>query len=255
MLRGDQAVDVIRTETSSDAANFFSKNPPRVWFADGASLDGNEYTPLKADIPPYDAARIEVWDWTGVNIRKESQGDAREADSIQAAVIARLRADDYVLIFDDDESGEAADVVAVRVVGGIHAPIEVAVELYHLKYSSGDTPGARVGDLYVVCGQAQTSIRWMSTHEKRTDLFTHLLRREAKRLSNGRPTRFERGDSRLVERLREMVHTTRMTLKIIVVQPGVSKASISDTQRYLLSVTENYLMETYQLGFSVVTSE
>ena len=255
VLHSDQPVRVIRTETSFGAADFFSENPPRVWLANGASLDGNEYTPLKADIPPYEAARIEVWDWTGINIRKESQGDTKEPDSIQAAVIARLRADDYLLIFDDDESGEAADVVAVRVVGGIQSPTEIAVEFYHLKYSSEPVPGARVADLYVVCGQAQTSIRWMSSHKRRTDLFTHLLRREAKRLDDGRPTRFERGDSRLVETLREMVHITRMTLKIIVVQPGVSKAIISDTQRHLLSVTENYLMETYQLRFAVVTSE
>ena len=255
VLRGDQPVHVIRSETSFGAADFFSENPPRVWFADGASLDGNEYTPLKADLPPYDMAQIEAWDWTGINIRKESQGDSREADSIQAAVIARLRAEDYLLIFDDDGSGEAADIVTVRVVGGIQAPTELAVEFYHLKYSSEDAPGARISDLYVVCGQAQTSIRWMSSHERRTDLFTHLLRREAKRLSDGRSTRFERGDSQLVETLRGMTHTTRMTLRIIVVQPGLSKAGISDTQRHLLSVTENYLMETYQLLFSVVTSE
>jgi superfamily II DNA or RNA helicase len=255
VLRGDQPVRVLRADTAFNAANFFSENPPRVWFADGASLDGNEYTPLKADLPPYDPSLIEVWDWTGINIRKESQGYAREPDSIQAAVIARLRASDYHLIFDDDENGEAADLVAVRLIGGLDAPTQIDVEFYHLKYSSEDAPGARIGDLYVVCGQAQTSIRWMSSHEKRTDLFTHLLRREAKRQRDGRPTRFERGDTRLVETLREMTRTTRMTLKIVVVQPGVSKAAISETQLRLLSVTENYLMETYQLPFAVVTSD
>lgn len=252
--RSEQPVRVLRADTASNAADFFSENPPRVWFADGASLDGNEYTPLKAELPPYDPSRIEVWDWTGINIRKESQGYAREPESIQAAVIARLRAGDYQLIFDDDENGEAADVVAVRVIGGLDDPTQIEVEFYHIKYSSEDTPGARIGDLYVVCGQAQTSIRWMSSHEKRTDLFTHLLRREAKRQRDGRPTRFERGDSRLVETLREMTRTTHMTLRIVIVQPGVSKARISDAQLRLLSVTENYLMETYQLPFVVVTS-
>ena len=82
-----------------EAAEFFSENPPRVWFADGASLDGNEHTPLKANLPPYDRARIQSWDWTGIDIRKESQGDERDPRSIQSAVIARLRADDYQLIF------------------------------------------------------------------------------------------------------------------------------------------------------------
>ena len=252
---GDQAVSVIRADTPFEAAAFFTENPPRVWFADGASLDGNEYTPLTSDLPPYDADRIEVWNWTGIDLRKESQGDARDPDSIQAAVIARLSADGYDVIFDDDEAGEAADVVAVRLVGTLEAPTRIDVEFYHCKYSSKSRSGARVGDLYVVCGQSQTSVRWMSSAEKRTDLFTHLLRREAKRRSAGRPTRFQRGDPGLVETLREMTYTTPVTLKIVAVQPGVSRARISEAQLRLLSVTENYLMETYQLPFSVVASE
>lgn len=255
VLRGEERVQFIRGETAFTAAEFFSENPPRIWFADGASLDGNEYTPLKTDLPPYDVAQIQAWDWTGINIRKESQGDVREQDSIQAAVIARLIAGDCDVIYNDDDAGEAADVVAVRVVGGLQTPTQIDVEFYHCKYSSGDTPGARIGDLYVVCGQAQTSVRWMASNEKRTDLFTHLLRREAKRQSDGRPTRFERGNIRLVQTLREMTYTTPMTLKIVVVQPGVSKAEVSDQQLRLLSVTDNYLMETYQLPFLVVTSD
>ena len=254
VLRGQERVELIRGETEFTAADFFSENPPRIWFADGASLDGNEYTPLKTDLPPYDVGQIQAWDWTGINIRKESQGDAREQDSIQAAVIGRLIADDYDLIYNDDDAGEAADVVAIRIVGGAQAPTRIEVEFFHCKYSSEHAPGARIGDLYVVCGQAQTSIRWMASNEKRTDLFTHLLRREAKRQADGRPTRFERGDTRLVQALREMTYTTPMTLKIVVVQPGVSKAQVSAQQLRLLSVTENYLMETYQLPFAVVTS-
>jgi hypothetical protein len=253
--RTGEAARVIRTETAFNAAEFFTDSPPRVWFADGASLDGNEYTPLKSDLPPYDRARIEAWNWTGINLRKESRGDTKDPESIQAAVIARLGARDYQVIFDDDDAGEAADVVAVRVVGGIEAPTGIDVEFYHCKYSSEDTAGARIADLYVVCGQAQTSIRWMSSPEKRTDLFTHLLRREAQRGDIGRPTRFERGNAELVATIREMSYTTPLTLKIIVVQPGVSRARSSDSQLRLLSVTENYLMETYQLPFLVVASE
>ena len=49
-----------------------------------------------------------------------------------------------------------------------------------------------------------------------------------------------------------MSHTTRITMKIVVVQPGVSKAAISEPQLRLLSVTENYLTETYQLPFKAI---
>lgn len=252
--RGDRQVAIRRADSTFEAAEFFSANPPRVWFADGASLDGNEYTPLKADLQPYDRGRIHAWDWTGVDIRREAQGDERDPRTIQAAVIARLRAEDYELVFDDDGAGEAADVVAVRLLGEAAEPRRIDVEFYHCKYSSEDVPGARVGDLYVVCGQAQSSVRWMDSGEKRTDLFTHLLRREKQRQQGGRPTRFERGDEEVVDTIREMSYGTPVTLKIGVVQPGMSRNRASEAQLRLLAVTENYLMETYQLPFVVIGS-
>lgn len=52
---------------------------------------------------------------------------------MQAAVIARLKTGAYSLIFDDDGSGEAADVVAVTVVGPFDAPERIDVEFYHCK--------------------------------------------------------------------------------------------------------------------------
>ena len=66
------------------------------------------------------------------------------------------------------------------------------------------------------------------------------------------PSRIERGDRALLETLREMSHTTRVTMKIVVVQPGVSKAAVSEPQLRLLSVTEHYLTETYQLPSEAV---
>lgn len=42
---------------------------------------------------------------------------------------------DYDLIFDDDGSGEAADVVAIRDAGDW-----IEIEFYHCKYSTGDEP-------------------------------------------------------------------------------------------------------------------
>ena len=63
----------------------------------------------------------------------------------------------------------------------------------------------------------------MTSSDKRTDIFTHLLRREAKRQARGAATRFERGDRALLETFREMSHTTRVSLRIVVVQPGVNQ--------------------------------
>ncbi len=45
-----------------------------------------------------------------------------------------------------------------------------------------------------------------------------------------------------------------MSLKIYIVQPGVSKANATRDQLELMSATENHLMETYQLPFGVIAS-
>jgi hypothetical protein len=209
---------------------------------------------LKTTYPPYDAAKIQAWDWNGVDIRKESQGERKEPDSIQARVIRELRARDYNMIVDDDGKGEAADIVAIRLVGDISAPSRIDVEFYHCKYSQEVTPGQRIKDLYEVCGQAQKSISWLSSPEKRTDLFTHLLRRESRRLEGSTSSRYEVGDGELLQTIREMSRLCPVSLKIYIVQPGVSKANATRDQLELMCVTENYLMETFQLDFGVIAS-
>jgi hypothetical protein len=173
---------------------------------------------------------------------------------VQARVVRTLLNRDYDMIFDDDARGEAADVVAISLIPDGAAPAGIEVEFYHCKYSGGAAPGHRVDDLYEVCGQAQKSIAWISSHEKSTDLFTHLLRREARRQDTGGGSRFERGDSELLSMIREVSRLCPVSLKIFVVQPGLSKAQVSREQLELLSVTETYLMETYRLPFGVIAS-
>lgn len=226
-----------------------------IWFADGSSLEGNQYVELKGTRPPYDVAKIQTWDWFGVDLRKESQGVGKDAASIQAAVIRELKKGDYVAIVDDDGKGETADVVGIRLLGNRTAPSGIELEFYHCKYFQKETPGQRIKDLYEVCGQAQKSISWMISPEKRSDVVTHLLRREALRQEAGASTRFEVGDEELLLVIREMSRQVPVTLKVFIVQPGVSKAIVTRDQLQLMSVTETYLLETYQLPFGVIASE
>lgn len=253
----DERQVLIRRGQRADAVNiahFFYNDPPMIWFFDGSAIEGNQYTELKRQYAPYDVRKVQAWDWAGVDIRKESQGPNKEADSIQARVIRELRGRDYHAIFDDDGKGEAADIVAIRLIGEATAPSRIDVEFYHCKYSQEATPGQRVADLYEVCGQAQKSIFWMCLPEKRADLFAHLLRREARRQETGISSRHEVGDGELLQTIREMSHLCAMSLKIFVVQPGLSKSRATREQLSLLSVTENYLMETYQVEFGVIAS-
>lgn len=236
------------------AESFFDSYPPLFWFSDGSSLEGNQHVELRTPGPPFDRARIEVWDWTGIPIRKESQGKEKNPQTIQARAIEHLVGlDRYNVIVDDDGKGEAADIVAIRVAEEAASP-EIEVDLYHCKFSLEDTPGARIDDLYQVCGQAQKSIHWMTAPEKRTDLFTHLLRREARRVDNGDPSRIEVGDADELLEIREMSRSRPVSLRIFIVQPGVSRSGASSGQLELLSVTETYLMETFQIEFGVVAS-
>jgi hypothetical protein len=235
-----------------DLVDYFNEDPPLIWFADGSSLEGNNYVELREGRPPYDSSKIEAWDWRDVNIRKESQGDEKAADSIQGRVIRELKRREYDVIVDDDRSGEAADIVAIRLMKVGDSPAIIEVEFYHCKFSSASAPGARIGDLYEVCGQAQKSVRWTSSGVKRADLFTHLLRRAGREIE--RRDRYELGDSHKLQTIRDMSHACEMKMRIFVVQPGLSKAAVSLSQLELLSVTETYLFETYQLAFGVIAS-
>jgi superfamily II DNA or RNA helicase len=247
-------IEVVHAGTR-DACEFFEQNPPVIWFEDGSSLEGCTHIALPRRLPSFDASRLVAWNWTGIDISKESQGLTRRSDAVQFRTIQALRSDarPYNLIFDDDGSGEAADVVAVRLFEN-GASLIVEVEFYHCKFSVG-TPGARIDDLYVLCGQAQRSIGWLHNKDRKTDLFTHLLRREATRVDSGRPSRLEIGTKETILELREQSRRHEVRLKVFIVQPGLSKAVASLEQMRLLGVTEQFLLETYEVPFGIICSD
>jgi superfamily II DNA or RNA helicase len=237
---------------SEAVENMMSRHPPKIWFIDGSSLEGSEYIEPRVPHPPFRSEDIRAWDWTGIDITKESQGDQREQDSVQARVIQVLWDEDYEVIFDDDSSGEIADVVAIRAVGGLDAPTAIEIDLYHCKFSHGTVAGARVADLYELCGQAQKCIWWAASPMKKTDLFTHLMRRESTRVAQNRPTRIQRGTLELLQTIREMSRVYPVNVAVNVVQPGLSRTGASRDQLQLLGATANHLTETYQLPFHVI---
>lgn len=250
---GDEADFQFRQVTAGDftvrhrgrdalVAEFLTSNAPTIWFADGSSLRGNELVEPRQLPSPFPKALIKTWNWDGVNIRKESQGPTRKSDTIQYRVIQEIKTSDFAVVFDDDGAGEAADVVAIR-----ESPSSIEVEFWHCKFSAEQLAGARIEDLYELCGQAQRSVRWM---QHPTELFVHLMRRETMRTQ----TRFEVGNEDDLERIIEKSRLCPVTLRVVVVQPGVSKRTVSDEQLRLLGVTENYLIETFKVGFAVVTS-
>lgn len=228
--------------------DFFYRNPTTIWFVDGSSLEGNTYVELSSEYVPYDRNKITAWGWTGIDIRKESQGLQKIQNSIQFKVITSLKQNrNYEVIFDDDGKGEIADVVAIAATNE-----SIIVELYHCKFSRGSKPGARIEDLFTVCGQAQKSIHWK---EHSLKLFTRLLTRERKRSNETGISRFEKGNIDKLFEIKEKNRYLPIDLRVFIVQPGLSKNQASNDQLRILGVTENYLMETYKLPFGVIASK
>lgn len=193
---------------------------------------------------PTDA--IEVFDWSGIDIRRESQGPERDSATVQHRTIEVMAAEsDWEVIVDDDGTGELADVVFLRRVDD-----ELEVLLAHCKYSSKDEPGARIGDLYDVCGQAMKMNRAKSMPELLT---RRLFRRENERIAAGKGG-IVTGD---IETLAAMVRESRfrrLRVTVAIVQPGMSKAKTGDDMRALLGAADRFLSETYGMSLRVVAS-
>ncbi len=227
--------------------DWFQEEPPIVRFADGSWLAYNGLVMQPLGIGLYDPDLInDDWSWKGVNLSVESQKPEKRKNSIQYRVIQTLRRSKaYDIVFNDDDSNEAADVVAIKVAGD-----DLIVHLYHCKFSL-EPPGARVEDLYVVCGQAQRSAYRKESPKK---LFDHLRSRDAQWIARYKVSRFEQGTPAMLDAIGRRLPYLTKQFKVFIVQPGLSKDAVKKRTEILklLGVTELYLRETYGIDFEVI---
>jgi len=211
--------------------------------------DGLMYDP-KGARPPFDPAGLQTRDWTGINLKRESQGAQKHSDSIQRRAIQELLSEaeeassPWMVMIDDDGSGEIADIVALKI-----DEEGLLVRLVHCKYSGSDTPGGRVDDLYEVCGQAQKSVAW-----RRSDLgpfFKQLTHRAKRKFQRTGVSPFEVGDPAELLRIQAAAQVLPRRMEIIVVQPGLSVAKVSPQQLDLLAAVESYLNATINASLTV----
>ena len=127
----------------------------------------------------------------------------------------------------------------------------VQVTLHHCKYSSSDTPGARVKDLYEVCGQAQKSARW---RDRPNRMLIHMLKREKIRLEKGQTSRFEQGTAAFLKKLKANWQDYRYEFDVRIVQPGLSRSAVTEEGLHLLASVETYLLETRAMRLKVIAS-
>jgi hypothetical protein len=197
--------------------------------------------------PRYSADELNVVDWAGVDIQREVQGPDRDPQSIQHRAIELLRGEAaWDVIVDDHGSGEAADVVLLR-----RDDQTLRVCIVHCKAAGGAAPGARVGDLYEVCGQATKSYKARSDVEL---VMRKLLRRETKRQQAG-TSGFITGTASDLIRLLQTARLLDADVTVVIAQPGLSKAAMTNPQAELLACTELYLNETYSSRLRVLCSD
>lgn len=245
-----ELVEIVIGTKKLSFVNYLMDNVPIIWFADGSSLQGIRHIELKQLIQSYPSKKLIAWNWSGVDLKNEAQGVyPLVTNSIQYKTIEKLKTCDYDIIFDDDGSGEIADIVTIK-----ESDNEIYIQFYHLKFAHGDTVGKRVSDFYEVCGQAQKSINWK--HKSGFDFFERLLKREIKHKNGHERSRIEKGSKEDLERLLLIAKNKKpVKFEIFIVQPGLSKTDTNEAILTLLGVTESYLKEVGGVKLGVIVNE
>ena len=238
--------------------NYLNSNPPLMFFIDGSQLEGSDLAQAFEYEIQYEIDKITTDEFSGVNIKKESEGlDRSNNKSIQYYYINELLKKDYDIIINDDSSGETADIVAMKIDDENE---NVNIDLFHLKASSEENPGCRLEDLFVVCGQAQKNIRWL---DNKNSFFKTLMSREKRCMNQGKPTRMRKGaikDLEIAAKKVSMYYTAN--IEVFCVQPGFSKSSyLSQNEQKkneisrLFAATESYLNLVNKASFNVIGSK
>lgn len=214
-------------------SDYLEINPLRLLKTDGSVILGNyrNYSPktLNVTLP---SRLLSSWDWGQTKINKESMGKEEDFDTVQGFTFNKIK-ESYKIIFNDDGSGEIADLVAIN-----EEPDHIQVDFYHCKYcNKGEKPGARVDDTYIVTGQASRSVKWLHSG---VGLFSQLLFRYSRSLDDGF-NRLLKGDPIELEILRNKCRDIELRLGFYIVQPAISKAKITEEMKTVLGTSYSYV--------------
>lgn len=214
---------------------FFEENPPTMFLLNGCTISGSIYTDY-GDTPliqiPDD--QIHSLSWKDVNYQFESlyKGIEERENSIQEFMMKRLVESGAKIVFNDDNSGESADIVAIFLEDNI-----VRFELVHCKYSSSKS-GSRLGDLYEVCGQAIVSLRYKWKLE---ELLKHMERRNS--LGVLKQKRFYFGSIEDLEFVKKAIRYSDVQFEFAIAQPGVKTSALTTEMKDFLGSLYSTVIE------------
>lgn len=174
-------------------------------------------------------------------------GKRENTATIQYRAYTRIE-QDYDLIFNDDGSGEAADLVAFRDAGDDL----IKLCLVHCKNAHEGRVSRDIRNFYVLCGQAQKSAAVKHLGMQR--LYFDLKRRHELWAQEGH-SRFLKGGLKELSYFKEKARRSKIEFEVILVQPGASASTITADALSLLATTELYLTKTTQAKLRVVVSK
>ena len=246
-ISGLQFAFMLGSQTYDDIVKFFNEEyPPTINFADGSQLYGDTLTASSDGIKLFDRNRLEDIDWKDVNIKKESMHvPPYETDSIQYFIADKIK-DNYNILYDDDNSGEIADLIGIR-----EEEKEIIISLYHLKFANEGKVSNDIDNLYVVCGQAEKSLSWRN--KEISCFFRHLFARQTKKYQKREGNRLIKGAEEELQRLNRIANRLkRVRFSITIVQPSISKAKVSEDILVLLGTTETYIKDYANIDLHVI---
>ena len=111
-------------------------------------------------------------------------------------------------------------------------------------------PGARVADVYEVCGQASRSVKWLYTGDK---FFNRLMDRYQQGLLKDFD-RILKGTPQQLEILRNKCHDHELIFKFVIVQPAISAKKVSKEQLAVLGTSYSYIKSISGSDIRVIVS-
>jgi superfamily II DNA or RNA helicase len=203
----------------------------RFHLADGSMVQAGEmFAPMGDERLVFDLANAaEPVNWVEERVDIETEfGDCSPNRSIQEWLGERLIEGPSRFVFFDHRPGECADFLAVD-----EGPDgKISLELYHCKASGGAEVGDRTEDAYEVCGQAVKSTKFRN----RKQLLNH-VRDRAKSGS-----RMVKGDLDELLKLLESDPRYEIPLKVVIVQPGMSRDAMTPKIASLLMAVNRGLI-------------
>lgn len=217
--------------------DYLNESPLQIYLEDLAAIMNHEYFEPPPSGERFEGGRIIAYDWAATNtdIKREFYRDEAEKEanqnknSIHETLQEKLYKENFPILIYDHGSGEIADFVCMRDIGG-----QIEVNLYHVKGSQGDEPGDRVNDVYEVCMQAVKSTAWVKSK--------HSFKEKVRDRVGRNPAKFIAGDIASFNALLDLSRI--IDFKFTIVQPGISAQTLSEKISTILAATDDAIVNS-----------